>query len=372
MSFYVDLHGLYGLVQMLGRLEIDADSGKNYVATHTQLQYGEGLINKLRGGHTHVVADVTKFLATLSGPVAERTAWAVASTIGSYHRGDLDSAAEMEAAYGETTVSLERPTIGYLERYAGYGPFLDPHDAGEAYKPPADYSSAFPHEFAPSDLASPASIGRDVIWGATGYLAHLGMIDRAYDPYETWIKPLAGDWAGMRACVDVFDNVAAASERMGDNVYHAALGLPVVWRGNAADACLAHLVSVKGPLYGATDALHAIAIEYRDAAEGAADIGKALGSLLSDLIDAALIFMCEVAAAGSTSMTVVGAIIFGGAAVYEAKLVVDIIREMLDLYSRVSALMDSVAAAANDFGVIDSGPALPRLPSAPPHRPEFP
>lgn len=366
MSIYVDLAALDQLVLMLGRLELDADEGRAYVARHTELDYGEGLLNKLRGGHSHVVEEVTTFLATLSGPVAGKTADAVASTIGSYRRGDLESAAQLDAIYGDTAVTDLRPTIGYLEKYSAHAPFQDIASPQDLLKPPADYSGKYPHQPEATDAVSLASLGRDVVWEATGYLANAGMLDRAYDPYEGWIKPLIGDWAGMRACTEVFTRIAAAIERMGRNVEYAASSVPRAWRGDAASACQAHLLSIERPLFAAVPPIEAIASAYERAAEGAAAVGRTLGALLSDVLDAALILMCEIAAAGSTSMTVVGAVLFGGAALYEGMLIVDMVREIIDLVGRASALMDGVSASARDFGIIGTGHELPQLPSVTP------
>ena len=270
----------------------------------------------------------------------------------------------VDATYGETNLASPGPSSIYLQAHANLSPFADTGRPTEAYRPVADYNASFEHEWEMTDVVSPASMGRDVIWWATEQLTHFGFLDRAYDPYETWIKPLCGDWAGLRGCADVFTNLATAVEHMGDNVYHSALKLPAVWQGNAADACQSHLISIQACLFAAATPFRAIAVEYKSAAMGAHDFRKTLSSLLSDLLDAALIFAIEVAAAGATSETIVGAIIFGGAAFYEGKIIVDLVRELIDVYGRFNAMVDATSSSVNDFGLVDADYALPRLPLA--------
>ncbi|MGQ0775594.1 MAG: hypothetical protein ACT4NY_14440 [Pseudonocardiales bacterium] len=85
----------------------------------------------------------------------------------------------------------------------------------------------------------------------TGVAASLGICDRACDPYEVILKPLIGDWVGVRACADVFRNLADAVRDMGTNALWGSLSAETVWTGQAASGCVAYLVAVSKALFNA-------------------------------------------------------------------------------------------------------------------------
>ena len=91
------------------------------------------------------------------------------------------------------------------------------------------------------DLLSPTSLARDAIWKLTGVAARVGILDRAYDPFEFIVCPFVGDWAGLLRCAEVFDHVADLLRDEARALNGADAMVAEVWTGNAAAMCRANL-----------------------------------------------------------------------------------------------------------------------------------
>jgi hypothetical protein len=94
------------------------------------------------------------------------------------------------------------------------------------------------------------------------------------------------------------------------------------------------------------------------------EIGNVVASLISDIVDAALIFAAEASLAAATSETVVGGVVFGTAALYEGYKMWHMIKECLDLVGRAGSLTSALNSSAGSFGLVDGARPLPVL--APP------
>ena len=366
MDFDVDVGALRGLPSVFERLGDDARAAVGYLDTNTELQYGPGLINKISGKHDRAVAEIRRFVEDVARFTAQHTGSSLHRALSFYQRTDEAAAAELDRAYRGG---------GQLDRsqYAGFyrmtdlpAPFGDRAEPRDCLRPVPDYRTDDAFQFEPQlwDMASPTSVTRDAVWGATWLAAKLGIVDRAYDPYESLIKPLAGDWTGVRGCADVFDNVATALTVMADNLRWAALSSDRHWQGRAANAFQAHVVDSASKLDVAAGPMRTLAAEYRRTAEAMFEMGKVLGSLLSDLVDAAMIFIAAAGTAAATSETVVGGVVFGAAALYEGYRMWDLLKEALDLVGRADSLTSAFTSAVADFGAATGPGQLPVL--APP------
>ncbi|MPY96837.1 MAG: hypothetical protein GEU97_02360 [Actinophytocola sp.] len=365
MGFSVEPDAVAGLSKQFDRLAESATQGKSYVATHTDLDLtGEGLINLIVGGHQQVQDQVEQFLKTLADPTASGTAGALDTAAKYYRATDDTNARELDATYPSVDVSAAKEGTERVE--ANVGAFQDVADPTARYKPPQDYNAEMPYEPHWSSLASPTSALRDAIWNVTNAAASLGICDRAYDPFEVFLKPMVGDWAGMRGCADVFRNVGAAVTDMADNVRWSAQNLSGAWTGNAADSCQLHLFVLAKSLESARQPLEDIANEYQGAANGAQDLSSSIGVLLSDIADAALAVAASAAVSGAAGATGVGlpiALIVGAFTLTRIYKVVRGVMQILDLVARVRATVDAYNGAAGDFGKVDATSPLPKLPA---------
>src|SRR5690606_9451919 len=366
-SFYVEPAQLAGLVKLLERLGEDARAGDRYVLGNTGMAGGEGWLNDLSGAHESVVDHTRQWLEALYDPAASKFAGAVGRAVTYYLQTDQAEAERLDAAARSYSGLLDLPNPGtdYWVRHAGVGAFDDVNEPEEAYRTPPDYNDHEEFRYQPSywDVVSVASLGRDAIFKATEFLASMGMLDRAYDPYELVLKPVVGDWAGFRRAADVYRNVAEALTYMSIILYHARVSLPSVWRGTAADGCNVHIGRLSSGILEGHGPLHLIADEYEKAAQGQADFRHAVAQLISDLIDAAVILVVAVAAGGATSWTGVGAVVGGLVGIVEAGMIVRIIHEILGWRGRIDAIINAVQSSMNNFGQLQASDFyLPKLP----------
>jgi hypothetical protein len=366
-GFYVAADELPQLAAQLGRLGDYAEQARSYVHKNTQLGGGEGWLNRLSGAHGSVVNQTLSWLASIGDPLADQSASAVDRTVTTYRAIDYDASSAFDATLpaNGSLLDLNDHEENVFSPYARSGRFEDVFDPGGSLRPPPDYHHDERYTFQPQwyDLASFAGLTRQAVWHATGLLASFGWLDRAYDPYEIVLKPVVGDWAGFRACVDVFHNLAAALGTMASNLRRTQYTLPAVWRGHAADSCSVHLGRIHRVLLDAEEPLHAIAGSYERASLGQADFRTVVAVLLDDLIDAAIILVIAIKAGAATAKTVVGPLIGGAVAVSAARRIVRIIGDILDMWARIDGVIAAEEGLMNAFGQLDASTYhLPRLP----------
>lgn len=364
MGFSVEPDAVKALSKQVDRLEEHAIQGKSYVGSHTDIDFtGEGLINLISGGHREVQDQVEHFLRKLAEPTASTTAEALVDAARYYRSTDDGAAERLDATFPENDVAEARR--GLEEVTVQAGAFEDVADPTGNFQAPKDYHDQLAYEPKWWDLASPSSAIRSAILKVTELGTTVGVCDRAYDVYELVLKPVVGDWAGMRASADVFRNAGAAAEDMSANVRWSAHSMEEVWTGNAASSCQVHLLELAKALDSAKDPLGTIADEYESAAEAARDLRDALGPLVSDAGDAAMKAAASAGitvAAGSTKVGLPVALIVGAFAVSKIYAVVDILTTILDLIGAFEAAVSAFDSAAKSFGQVDAGNPLPELP----------
>lgn len=357
-GFVVDPATLRGLSLLLDRLGEDGRAAAAHTAASTAIPWaGEGLINLLAGDHEEVREQVRGFFLDvdrrLAGPAADRVRQASAD----YLAADREAAAEL-AELGPPSTSPG----------AGPGPrgdaFADRADPVRRLRPPADHEATYPHQPHWSDLASPGALLRDAIWGVTEAAAGLGLIDRAYDPYEWVLKPVVGDWAAVRGCADVFAGLADAAADMSRNLDGAASATAALWSGAGGAACAAHLSDAAGGLGGAQRPLRQVAEAYHRAAEAMNHLRNTLASLLNDIADAAIMAAASAAVAGLAGSTGVGlpvALVIGAFTLTRIYTVVRGVMLLLDAVALGRSAIAAEASAIGSFGRIDADVALPVL-----------
>jgi hypothetical protein len=340
----------------------DARIGVTYVQGNTALGYGDGLLNRASNAHEEVVSGVTCLLQDIAKYPAAAGSEAVTTALDYYEHTDEATAASLDEL--GPTAWIDRGEFSIYYRTDGNpSTFMDVYAPRDRYRSVTDYDKADQFQYAPQlwDVASPSSWMRDAIWGATELGTRLGIFDRAYDPFEAWVKPLAGDWTGVRACADVWDYVALALRDMSGNLRRHALGVDGVWGGNAANVAISHCWYNGEKILEAVPPMQDLARLYRECADAMFEIGKVMGSLIADLSDAAMIFIAEASLAATTSGTVVGGLVFGGAALYEGYKIWDIIKECMDLVGRADSVTSALSSAGGDFGLIRDIGDLPIL-----------
>ncbi|QFU88289.1 hypothetical protein [Amycolatopsis sp. YIM 10] len=220
------------------------------------------------------------------------------------------------------------------------------------------------------DAISPTGLYRDVVWGITVLATQIGLMDRPFDPFEGIIKVVSGDWAGLRACADVYTNIGLAVGDMAVNVQWSAQQLDEFWKGNAADSAQTYLYELAKSLKSAQAPFQELADHYVRAADGAHEVGELLGALMCDLIDAGLAFMAGLEAAGASAATVVGAP--AAVVIAEATLMYELVKIVEIIYTASKAVdlgyeyMQALEAGMSGLGIVLVPDNMPRLdPSGP-------
>jgi hypothetical protein len=375
VDFSVNVAGIRGLATLLQRASEDAHQARTYAFEKTDLEWsGEGIVNHLSGGHRTIRTEVMKWWGTVRDDTTGVPAAAVRAAASYYERADL--ATETRFDQGVTGIDVGVATQGVPKPPPISGPVADNRLAGlftdrseciVVLKPPPDYNGELPYEPNWTDLASPTALVRDAIWTVTWAAAKLGICDRPYDVAEVLLKPMAGDWAGFRACADVYRNVGLAAERMGQNIINGAAALPFAWRGNSADNCETHLFLVGKALLDAKPVFDELARRYEEAAQGVNDLRSFIGNMLNDVGDLAVSAAAAALTAGGAAGTGVGlpvAVLLGGAVLYKINKVAWGVVEMarrVDKLQKWASLWNSAAEAFGDLSGDLRLPEPPRL-----------
>ncbi|WP_026931269.1 hypothetical protein [Glycomyces tenuis] len=356
------------LGKLVGTQADHAAACQRYILNNTGLQGGEGWLNDLSGAHEALVGNTADWFSTLSRYTLEAAEFSITDSADYYAKTDADSAAKLDSQLeGYQTSPPEGHEYHYERIEIVVGTFGEKYDPESYLTEPDDYAAQGAWRWEPSwsDYASISSAGRGAIMAATEGLSWLGLLDRSYDPYEFLLKPVTGDWAGFRACADVYRNTANACRSIEFNINHGRIGLPSAWSGRAADSCEHFLAAVCAALPGAADVLDDIAEEYEDAAKGALEFSSVVGSLISSLVDAAVICAAALGGGAASASTIIGPIIGGGVALYEGKKIADMINSLVDVYNTTKDIMAAVEAGMNSFGQLQaSDKSLPKAPEA--------
>lgn len=378
MSFDVDLNALEALKSLLRRASEDTKAMKDYWQSNGGVNFlGEGVINIFRDTDDNIERNIEKYLTTLSTKTIPGFADSIENTIKHYRNTDAASAQNLDASMPNVDViSAAKGSTVVTYDYRNPTPaFADSSDPSQELKTLPDFNTKMPYEPSWTDISSPTGLLRDAIWEVTRLGVTLGICDRQYDIFEVVLKPVCGDWAGLKASGAAMTNLGNAAASLQTNLGQAILGISNSWHGNAANAATAHIYQIRRSLLESGTAFTKLGNEYDGAAEACSEMRSTIGNVLCDLTDTAVAVAASSAAAGGTAATGVGvpiALALGAFAltrVYRIiKEVFNIIKIVADIKSRVDALVGACKATGGDFGKIDGSfnPFnLPETPSLP-------
>ena len=366
-GFRADPSAIQEFGKLVGKQSDHANACDRYIMSNTLLQQdSEGWLNQLSGAHDALIDNSRVWFQALGRWTLEGAELSILDSAAYYGRTDAETAADFDSklAHHTTNRSLPDPTTYFQER-SRVGVFGETADPASHLGKPDDYAAQGGWRWQPdwSDTVSIASAGRGAIMAATDFLAWTGALDRGYDPYEFLLKPVTGDWSGFRGCADVFRGAADAARAVSGNLYHGRLGLAPSWEGKAADSCESFFELVAMAVGPAADVLDRIGDEYERAAQGAFDFASVVGSLLSDLIDAAIILAAAASAGAATGP--VGWLVGGSIAAWEAAQIVACIQKLADAWTVANDIITTFKSGENSFGRLwASDKMLPALPES--------
>ena len=368
-----------GLHTMLDQATDYCRQIERFIERYSELKDGENLFNQLHAQHGDVVDQTVSWFHKAADPVMATTADKIGAAIERFeHTENANAAAVVDAGvpsridtvdaslppWDKTQIPTESTSIGDAT-----GPFQYVQDPPSALREPHDYAHDPALKYNPTawDLVSgPGAFARATVTEVSKFLASLGIIPEQVDPLDVFVKPVVGDWAGLRRFADVLRYAGDAAERTGLGIDRARHGFEPVWRGRSADACVVWLGAVAKPMRDAPNALDALADEYESAADGAVAFRNMLYDLLGTCIDAAFI-VAGALAIGSGAAPVTGGISAAVAGlICGAEIITfcNCINGIRKAFGQAQAIMTRVEAIQKDFGRLQAGGhQLPNLPA---------
>jgi hypothetical protein len=371
----MDFATVPGLHKMLDQATDHCRQTEQFIWKHAELKGGDGWLSEISGKHDAVVEQAASWFKRAADPLMATTADKAEATIRRFQHTETATAAAIDAGVPSRvdTVDVSLPAWPKTNTEAAgvpYGPFEYIQDPADALREPRDYAGDPAYQYRPNidiifDLANPAARARDAVIKVTEFIASMGWgLDRAYDPYEVFTRPVVGDWAGLRRFADVLRYAADAAERTGIGVDRARHMLGPVWRGRAADACVVWLGAVAKPMRDVPTALDAMADEYERAVDGAVKYRGLVEGILTSVINKAF-FTAAALTLGASGAPVTGgisagvALLIAGAEIYS---IIDHIKMLIQATQNTQTIMDLAGAAMSDFSL----PGNTRLPDLPP------
>ena len=322
-SFYVNVDGLTGLYNQLLHAAEDAEGARTYIETFAQLDMEgdngvEGLIFDVMDVHDdaydrmHEAAD--KMWQLLSA-----AATAVNNTQVYYSGVDLDHAAEFDALLPQSGPyksdelrSLLTPPTTYDSTAPPRDLFSDIDRVSGVLLPPAEPEAvtAMQMDLLTGDAFSPTAWVRKTVCDLTGW-----------DPFAKVVVWLTGDWDAYTMVAEVWDRLSTACTIIAENVFSAAVDIDEVWNGAAAQ-----------------------------------DLHDAFTSILSLVIDNAVLAACAAGAGAVTSETGVGAVFGGTATLFLAQEIAKLLMEVTSVYGVGKTIFSGIRGIVLtvDIGNIDS------------------
>lgn len=192
------------------------------------------------------------------------------------------------------------------------------------------------------------------------------LIDLVFDwnPWDEVARVFTGDWDRSSEIASALAHLSSYSANLGQGAGAAAQACLVTWNGEAADAAAEwfnHFLKVGHEL---EKDFRDLSTHYGALAQSMASLGELAAGLTAQIMDA-LIYAALCAAAGTaTSETVVGGIVFGALAVYEAlkaasmiKLLYKTIQDAANYLNAFVAAVTAIAAMVTPAGMSVSIPA---------------
>jgi hypothetical protein len=378
-DFFIDFYEAPKLHSMLVQAATYCKDTESFIRKYEEFKGGEGWFNQLHDGHSAVVEQAASWFGKASDPMMATTADKIDATIQNFKKTEHANAATLDASvpwrvdtvdvslpeWDKRQTPIENTPVG---EHAPYGWSEYVGDPARALREPHDYADDPELRYNPQlwDLFDPTGAARATVIGVTGLIASLGLgLDRAYDPFDVFVKPIVGDWAGLRQFADVLRQAGDASERIGIGIDRARHLLEPVWRGRSADACVVWLGAVAKPMRDAPNALDAMAKEYEKAAQGAADFRAVLDTLITSIINKCVFIAGALAiggggAAATGGLSAAVATVICGVEIYG---VIDAVKDLIDAVGILDTIVDDVKAAQNDYGIVHSGGRqMPNLP----------
>jgi hypothetical protein len=139
-----------------------------------------------------------------------------------------------------------------------------------------------------------------------------------FNPGEEASRWVAGDWEAVSTVASALDQMAEYAVHLGHVVESGSLDMLEDWQGNAATSAGSYFEELAIAVNSMADPLQGISKEYQAVVAGMQEMASAVASILEQILDKLISMGMKALAATALSETVVGGLVFGGWAAYDA------------------------------------------------------
>lgn len=174
----------------------------------------------------------------------------------------------------------------------------------------------YPKEPIPSELNEILQLGD---WLSPSHVLLKGIeLVFGTNPAEWVAEWFVGDWQGMAVGASALEQLAEYCQAMGHDVFAAKDDMMELWEGHAASQANAYFEKLATAIDALQEPLNGLAKEYQTLAAGIMEAASAVAGIMEMLLDRLIEMGMKALAATALSETVIGGVIFGGWAAYDA------------------------------------------------------
>lgn len=215
----------------------------------------------------------------------------------------------------------------------------------------------YPKEPIPSEINDVLQLGD---WLSPSHVLLKGIeLVFGFNPAEEVAEWLAGDWQGLSVGATALDQLAEYCAAMGHDVFRAKNDMLELWDGHAASQANAYFEHLATAVDALREPLHGLSTEYQTLAAGILETAGAIASIMEMLLDKLLEMGAKALAATALSETVIGGVVFGGWAAYDAYKATRLWTQALEWHGRaVTAANAFVGLTAGYLGALHGADGL--------------
>ncbi|MCW2845525.1 MAG: hypothetical protein JWN22_3441 [Nocardioides sp.] len=209
----------------------------------------------------------------------------------------------------------------------------------------------YPKEPIPAALNEVLGIGD---WLSPSHVLMKGIeLVFSFNPGEEAARWVAGDWQSVSKAASALDQLAEYAVRLGHLLDGESATMLEQWQGNAATSASSYFEKLAIAVDSMDAALRGVSDEYQAVAAGMQEMATAVASILEQLLDKLISMGVKALAATALSETVIGGVVFGGWAAYDAYRATRLWTQALEWHGRaLTASQALVGLTAGYLGAL--------------------
>ncbi|GAA4862779.1 hypothetical protein [Saccharopolyspora cebuensis] len=352
MSFSYEYKGLQQVADFFDQLADDVMDARTWLSDTTDMTFGPGLLNLVLGGHNDVTETVTDHQKGFSESVLRVAAEEFRAADKLYRSTDDEASKEIDQAWQDADVGTAPEAVPG----AGAGPtFMLVTRAKDFTTNFGDFDGEFTNEPKWSFSLSATDYSRKIVYEASQIAVEAGVLSDPVDLYEYLLKPVFGNWVGLRQCAEVYDILSKQYEEYSAKIAEGVAELDSIWTGAAADGAKAWMVRLSHYCTDVAADLSDISKEYKDGSKHCYDLAQAVGPPAIQAVEHAVLTSLAAGYAAGTTATIVGApagAVLGAAAVAEAVLFGKAFATAISAVGNLKTAVDAFGPTLGGMGVV--------------------